>query len=145
MQPVHRSTNFYGYAEPVEVAPQPDSLRTSPVPVAIDSPLLPVSAGQSASPTCYLSAASSSAHTMSKGFSGVKLFAGSSHTELAQLVSRRMGIPLSASNCKRTASGEISLDIQESIREADVYIIKCVSASNSASVKPHILKKCLCG
>ncbi|KAL7009898.1 hypothetical protein EMMF5_000806 [Cystobasidiomycetes sp. EMM_F5] len=57
-------------------------------------------------------------------FSSIKLFAGSSHPELAYLVSKRLGIPLSDAGTYRKPSGEIGLDLKESVREADVYILK---------------------
>lgn len=42
------------------------------------------------------------------------------------LLPARLGIPLSDAGIKRKPSGEIGLDLKESVREADVYIIKCV-------------------
>jgi hypothetical protein len=63
---------------------------------------------------------------MPSSFSSIKLFAGTSHRELAELISRRLDIPLSPSDCVKRNSGEIVLDLKESVREADVYIIKCV-------------------
>lgn len=36
----------------------------------------------------------------------------------------RLGIPLSDAGLIRKPSGEIGLDLQESVREADVYILK---------------------
>ena len=36
-----------------------------------------------------------------------------------------LGIPLTSAKCHRLPSGEISIDLKESVREADVYIIKC--------------------
>ena len=48
----------------------------------------------------------------------------SAHPELAYLVSKRLGIPLSDAGIYRKPSGEIGLDLKESVREADVYILK---------------------
>jgi len=61
-------------------------------------------------------------------YSSCKLFSGSSHPELAQMISRRLGIPLSHSESVRNPSGEIALNLRESVREADVYIINTASA-----------------
>lgn len=61
---------------------------------------------------------------MPPSYSSIKLFAGTSHPELAQLISKRLSIPLSPSDCIKRDSGEIALDLKESVREADVYIIK---------------------
>ena len=76
-----------------------------------------------------------------------KLFSGSSHPELSHAISRRLGasasiaaaaehsgIPLSPSHSRMLSSGEITLDLRESVREADVYIIKCVGESENASI-----------
>lgn len=65
----------------------------------------------------------------SSNFGSIKLFAGSSHPELAYMVSKRLGIPLSDAGIKRKPSGEIGLDLKESVREADVYIINTASSS----------------
>lgn len=62
------------------------------------------------------------------GYSSVKLFAGSSHPELASQISRRMGIPLSPTRLTRTPSGEITVSFQESVRQADVYLIGTASS-----------------
>ncbi|CAD6575286.1 MAG: hypothetical protein CYPHOPRED_005669 [Cyphobasidiales sp. Tagirdzhanova-0007] len=65
----------------------------------------------------------------SSNFGSIKLFSGSSHPELAHLISKRLGIPLSDPGLVRKPSGEIGLDLQESVREADVYIINTASSS----------------
>ncbi|KAK9893819.1 ribose-phosphate pyrophosphokinase [Cystobasidium minutum MCA 4210] len=65
----------------------------------------------------------------SSNFNSIKLFTGSSHPELAYLVSKRLGIPLSDAGLIRKPSGEIGLDLQESVREADVYILNTASSS----------------
>jgi len=57
-----------------------------------------------------------------------KLFSGSSHPELSHAISRRLGIPLSPSHSRMLTSGEITLDLRESVREADVYIINTASS-----------------
>ncbi|KZV71351.1 phosphoribosyl pyrophosphokinase [Peniophora sp. CONT] len=55
--------------------------------------------------------------------SGIKFFTGTSHPELAELVARRLGIPLSRANVSRSGIGESNVTIVESVREDDVYII----------------------
>ncbi|KAH8924716.1 phosphoribosyl pyrophosphokinase [Atractiella rhizophila] len=60
--------------------------------------------------------------------SGIKLFSGTSHPELANLIARRLGIPLSKSTVSTLPSGELSITLHESVRNADVYIL-CTSSS----------------
>jgi len=54
---------------------------------------------------------------------GIKVFSGTSHLELAEIIARRLGVPLSKAEVTRNAIGETSVRIGESVREADVYII----------------------
>ncbi|KAI8449737.1 ribose-phosphate pyrophosphokinase [Phakopsora pachyrhizi] len=66
--------------------------------------------------------------SMMSNFSSLKLFSGTSHPSLAHQVSRRLGIPLSAASIARLPSGEISVSIKESVRQADVYILGTASS-----------------
>ncbi|EPQ30514.1 uncharacterized protein PFL1_02040 [Pseudozyma flocculosa PF-1] len=63
------------------------------------------------------------------GGGGIKVFSGTSHPELAQLVAKRLGQPLGKATVTRNDSGESIVRIAESVREHDVYIINtsCVS------------------
>ncbi|PWN47348.1 phosphoribosyl pyrophosphokinase [Violaceomyces palustris] len=60
---------------------------------------------------------------------GIKVFSGTSHPELAELVAKRLGLPLGKATVTRNESGESIIRIAESVREHDVYIINtsCVS------------------
>ena len=49
-------------------------------------------------------------------FSDLMLFALSSNQELAQRVSREMGLPLGKSTVRQFSDGEIQVNIEESIR-----------------------------
>ena len=53
-------------------------------------------------------------------FSDLMLFALSSNQELAQRVSREMGLPLGKSTVRQFSDGEIQVNIEESIRGKDV-------------------------
>ncbi|ETW87201.1 hypothetical protein HETIRDRAFT_306605 [Heterobasidion irregulare TC 32-1] len=55
--------------------------------------------------------------------SGIKVFTGNSHPELAELIARRLGIQLSKAEVTRSGIGETNVRIGESVREDDVYII----------------------
>lgn len=54
----------------------------------------------------------------------LKLFSGSANPELAKEVSRYLGIDLGPMVRKRFADGELYIQIQESIRGCDVYLIQ---------------------
>lgn len=54
----------------------------------------------------------------------LRLFSGSANTQLAQEVARYLGMDLGPMIRKRFADGEIYVQIQESIRGCDVYLIQ---------------------
>ena len=54
----------------------------------------------------------------------IKLLAGNSHRELAGLISKRLGVPLSKVGVYQYSNKETSVTIGESIRDDDVYIIQ---------------------
>ncbi|KAK9479601.1 phosphoribosyltransferase-like protein [Lipomyces japonicus] len=57
-----------------------------------------------------------------------KVFVGSSHPELGQLICEKLGVPPAKCTLKKFANGETSVAIGESIRDEDVYIVQ--SGSN---------------
>ena len=61
-------------------------------------------------------------------FSDLMLFALSSNQELAQRVSREMGLSLGKSTVRQFSDGEIQVNIEESIRGKDVYILQSTSS-----------------
>ncbi|KAJ9475865.1 Ribose-phosphate pyrophosphokinase 2 [Pseudozyma hubeiensis] len=70
----------------------------------------------------------------------IKVFSGTSHPELAQLIARRLGQPLGKATVTRNESGESIVRIAESVREHDVYIINtsCVSPTpTGAAASPN--------
>ncbi|KAH8120316.1 phosphoribosyl pyrophosphokinase [Phellopilus nigrolimitatus] len=54
---------------------------------------------------------------------GLKIFSGTSHPELAEIIARRLGIPVSKAEVTCNGIGETSVRIAESVREDDVYIV----------------------
>ncbi|KAK0522618.1 hypothetical protein OC834_006217 [Tilletia horrida] len=66
---------------------------------------------------------------MSLATGSIKVFSGTSHPELAELVAKRLGQSLGKATVTRNDSGESIIRIAESVREHDVYIINtsCVS------------------
>jgi ribose-phosphate pyrophosphokinase len=66
----------------------------------------------------------------------VKLFTLSSNPKLAEEISEASGIPLSKCEVKRFADGEVSIDIAETVRGHDVFVIQ----STSNPVNEHLME-----
>lgn len=54
----------------------------------------------------------------------IKIFAGNANTDLAKKISDTVEIPLGSSEVKRFSDGEISVNINETVRGADVFVIQ---------------------
>lgn len=65
-----------------------------------------------------------------------KVFVGSSHTELGNLVCDRLGVEPAPCTLKKFSNGETSVQIGVSIRDEDVYIIQ----SGSPQINDHIME-----
>ncbi|EHD2790395.1 ribose-phosphate pyrophosphokinase [Campylobacter jejuni] len=59
---------------------------------------------------------------------GYKIFSGSANVEFARQVSKYLSLPLSDSGVKRFSDGEFSVQIDESVRGKDVFIIQSTCA-----------------
>ena len=57
-------------------------------------------------------------------FSNIRLFTGNAHPELAQAIAESMGKALGKSNVNKFSDGEISVNLWESVRGADIYLIQ---------------------
>lgn len=57
-------------------------------------------------------------------FSDYKVFAGNAHTELAEEITLIMGKPLGKATVTKFSDGEISVNLWETVRGVDVYIIQ---------------------
>lgn len=53
-----------------------------------------------------------------------KIFSGSANPEFADKVGSYLGVPVSNATCKKFSDGEMSVQITESVRGQDVYIIQ---------------------
>lgn len=60
-------------------------------------------------------------------FQGVKLIAGNSNPILAQEISQILDIPLTNATIQTFSDGEISVNVNETVRGADVYVIQSTS------------------
>ena len=59
--------------------------------------------------------------------SNIKVFGGSSHPELTRAICERLNLPVGRANCTKFANGETKVEIQESVRGEDVFIIQVKS------------------
>ncbi|MBE0492463.1 MAG: ribose-phosphate pyrophosphokinase [Sulfurospirillum sp.] len=59
---------------------------------------------------------------------GYKVFAGTANPEFSKNVAKYLSLPLSAADIKRFSDGEISVQISESVRGKDVFIIQSTCA-----------------
>ena len=62
---------------------------------------------------------------------GYKIFAGSSSVEFAQSICRKLDVPLAKADVKRFSDGEISVQIAESVRGRDVFIVQSTGAPSN--------------
>jgi ribose-phosphate pyrophosphokinase len=62
---------------------------------------------------------------------GYKIFAGSSSIEFAKEVCQNLDVPLAKADVKRFSDGEISVQIAESVRGRDVFIIQSTGAPSN--------------
>ena len=58
----------------------------------------------------------------------IKIFTGNSHPELAQQIADLLGIPLGKAKVSTFSDGEISVDINETVRGVDVFIVQSTSS-----------------
>lgn len=60
-------------------------------------------------------------------FSNYNVFAGNSHTELAEEIASIMGKPLGRATVNKFSDGEISVNLWETVRGSDCYIVQSTS------------------
>jgi len=61
---------------------------------------------------------------MSTGFGELKVFAGSAHPTLTKEITEFLGIPVGQARLRRFPDSEVSFQIDENIRGADVFIVQ---------------------
>src|SRR6187551_3062214 len=64
---------------------------------------------------------------LSTGFGDLKIFSGSAHPQLAKEIADCLGIPLGKCSLRRFPDSEVSFQIDENIRGADVFIVQPTS------------------
>ena len=58
----------------------------------------------------------------------IKIFTGNSHPELAKEIADTLGLPLGKAKVSTFSDGEISVDIGETVRRADVFVVQSTSS-----------------
>ncbi|KAI0052891.1 phosphoribosyl pyrophosphokinase [Auriscalpium vulgare] len=71
--------------------------------------------------------------------SGIKIFTGTSHPELAEIITRRLGVPIAKADVARSGIGESNVRIAESVREDDVYILN----TGCGSINTALMELCI--
>lgn len=64
----------------------------------------------------------------------IKIFSGSSHPELSSLILERLGIPSAPAYLKKFKNGEMSVELETSVRDHDVFIIQSSSSAIHDSI-----------
>ncbi|KAI6047645.1 phosphoribosyl pyrophosphokinase [Pisolithus marmoratus] len=70
---------------------------------------------------------------------GVKIFTGTSHPELAEIIARRLGLSLAKAEITKSGIGETQVCIAESVRENDVYVIN----TGCGAVNTALMELCI--
>ena len=86
--------------------------------------------------TSFLTAARSEQEQMTPDSRRLRLFSGTSNPALAKEISAYLGVPDGPRVCKRFADGELYVQIQESIRGCDVFLIQ----PTCAPVNDHLME-----
>ena len=86
--------------------------------------------------TSFLTAARSEQEQMTPDSRRLRVFSGTSNSALAKEISAYLGVPDGPRVCKRFADGELYVQIQESIRGCDVFLIQ----PTCAPVNDHLME-----
>jgi ribose-phosphate pyrophosphokinase len=73
---------------------------------------------------------------MSAGFGDLKVFSGSAHPSLTREITEFLGIPVGQARLRRFPDSEVSFQIDENIRGADVFIVQ----PTSSPVDQHLIE-----
>jgi ribose-phosphate pyrophosphokinase len=69
-------------------------------------------------------------------FNKMRVFTGNSNVSLSQMICEHLGIPLGKAQVKRFSDGEINVEIDESVRGMDVFVIQ----STCPPVNDHLME-----
>ena len=77
---------------------------------------------------------------MASGFGDLKVFSGSAHPELTEEIAGFLGTEPGQARLRRFPDTEVSFQIDENIRGADVFIVQPTCANGSGSVNDHVVE-----
>ncbi|MFQ5842042.1 MAG: ribose-phosphate pyrophosphokinase-like domain-containing protein, partial [Thermodesulfobacteriota bacterium] len=66
----------------------------------------------------------------------MRIFSGNSNVSLAQMICEHLGIPLGRAQVKKFSDGEINVEINESVRGMDVFVVQ----STCPPVNDHLME-----
>jgi ribose-phosphate pyrophosphokinase len=71
---------------------------------------------------------------------GIHLFSGSANRELAESVASYLGIDLGKAQVARFNDGEVRIQVQENVRNCDVFILQSTCVSEDATVNDNLME-----
>jgi ribose-phosphate pyrophosphokinase len=74
------------------------------------------------------------------GFGDLKVFSGSAHPKLTEEVAEFLGVRMGQARLKPFPDTEVSFQIDENIRGADVFIVQPTCRSDTRSVNDHLVE-----
>src|SRR5215217_1494513 len=77
---------------------------------------------------------------MATGFGELKIFSGSAHVDLTREIAQFLGVPMGAARLRRFPDTEVSFQIDENIRGADVFIVQPTCGTSTGSVDQHLME-----
>jgi len=69
----------------------------------------------------------------------LRIFAGNAHPELARSIASQMGVPMSEASVGRFKCGEVSVVINENVRDCDVFVIQ-PTCNGGAGPQEHLVE-----
>jgi ribose-phosphate pyrophosphokinase len=74
------------------------------------------------------------------GFGDLKVFSGSAHPELTREIATFLGVAVGQARLRRFPDTEVSFQIDENIRGADVFVVQPTCATGGGSVDQHLME-----
>jgi ribose-phosphate pyrophosphokinase len=81
-----------------------------------------------------------SAASIANGFGDLKVFSGSAHPDLSREVAEFLGVPAGRARLRRFPDTEVSFQIDENIRGADVFIVQPTCVNGDLSVDQNLVE-----
>src|SRR5262245_22769120 len=74
------------------------------------------------------------------GYGDLKVFSGSAHPNLAKDICEFLGVSVGQARLRRFPDTEVSFQIDENIRGADVFVVQPTCATGTGSVDQHLME-----